>query len=170
MQCLGFTSNLLKLTYFLQNLALFQRVAPAQSVSKQMNQMGRRYIKRRNTLCRGAPARRRIKLIVNTIDFRTEAKKKLFLTFVSIYQTHQDFKKNKQVAGYVTALLLSFAQLLFQVVVPLAYQFLDFSSKPPPPSPFFIWINRILQKHHVNEMEQEDEFINAFDFLNNFQC
>ena len=32
------------------------------------------------------------------------------------------------------------------------------------------WFNRISQKQRVNEMEQVDEYINAFDFLNNFQC
>ena len=33
------------------------------------------------------------------------------------------------------------------------------------------WFNRLPQKQRVNEMEQEeqeDEYINAFDFLNNF--
>ena len=30
------------------------------------------------------------------------------------------------------------------------------------------WFNRIPQKQCVNEMEQEDEYINTFDFLNNF--
>ena len=32
----------------------------------------------------------------------------------------------------------------------------------------FFWFNRIPQKQHVNEMEQEDEYINKIDFLTNF--
>ena len=33
---------------------------------------------------------------------------------------------------------------------------------------FFFWFSRITQKRRVNEMEQEDKYVNAFDFLNNF--
>ena len=32
------------------------------------------------------------------------------------------------------------------------------------------YFNRIPQKELVNEMEQEDEYINALDFLNNCYC
>ena len=41
------------------------------------------------------------------------------------------------------------------------------------PAVSIIYNNRIPQKQSVNkikEEEQEDEYINAFDFVNNFQC